>query len=110
MTIQSPGYADDGPFAINVWMKTGNASEQGPQYIFSHDAANASGRNAYNAWLPNMVLTCLPRPCTFQRAHVRTISGTLDDCCMARTLSGSLTAPVPCPLNPEGPMLTTFGS
>ena len=43
--------------------KSANASEQGPQYIFSHEASNASG-GVYNAWAPNMVpaLTLL-RPC-----------------------------------------------
>ncbi len=62
VTLESPGYADGGPFAINVWAKAANTSEQGPQYIFSHEAANAS-TGAYNAWAPNMVLAPLLRPC-----------------------------------------------
>ena len=62
VTLQSPGYADGGPFAINVWAKAANASEQGPQYVFSHEAANAS-TGAYNAWAPNMVPAALLQPC-----------------------------------------------
>ena len=59
VTLQSPGYADAGPFAINVWAKAANTSEQGPQYVFSHEAVNSS-TGAYNAWAPNMVLALAP--------------------------------------------------
>ena len=57
VTLQGPGYADSGPFAINVWVKSANTSEQGPQYIFSHESANSSSGGVYNAWQRNMVLT-----------------------------------------------------
>ncbi len=56
MTLQSPAYADGGAFAINLWAKSANTSEQGPQYIFSHEAANSTS-GVYNAWTTNMVRT-----------------------------------------------------
>ena len=55
VTLQSPGYADAGPFAINMWAKAANTSEQGPQYIFSHEAANSTSSGVYNPWTSNMV-------------------------------------------------------
>ena len=36
LALESPEYATNGPFAINLWAKTANNSGTGPQFLLSH--------------------------------------------------------------------------
>ena len=48
ITLDSPQYAAGGPFTINLWAKTANASEAGPQFLFSHQANIPIGASTTN--------------------------------------------------------------
>lgn len=57
ITLQTPEYAARGPFTINLWAKTANNSQTGPQYLLSHQRRVPLGTDPVNdPWGPNQAI------------------------------------------------------
>ena len=51
--LDSVPYGQQGPWAVNIWMRAGNLSGSGFQYILDHGSSVAAGDVDY--WGPNQV-------------------------------------------------------